>query len=66
MCSVKKGVLKNFAISTGKYTCIRFSLIKLQAFNKKRLRQNVSLWILRYLRTPILKHICERLHLHLK
>ena len=31
-CSVKKGVLKNFAKSTGKYLCARVSfLIKLQA-----------------------------------
>ena len=38
MCSVKKAVLKSFAIFTGKHLCWSHFLIKLQAFRKGVLR----------------------------
>ena len=34
-CSVKKGVLKNFANFTGKHPCWSLFLIKLQAFSQR-------------------------------
>ena len=61
-CSVKKGVLKNFAKFTGKHLCRSLFLIKLQAFIKKRLLYRcfpVKFAI--FPRTPILNNICERL-----
>ena len=48
-CSVKKGVLKDFTNLTGKHLCWSLFLIKLQACRTK------------FLRTPILENICERL-----
>ena len=55
---LKKAVLKNFAIFTGKHVCWNLFFNKnasLQgpSFIKKRLEK--------FLRTPILKNICERL-----
>ena len=57
-CSVKKDVLKNFAIFTGKHLCWRF-LIKLQAW---RLQHRIFFVIIqKFLRTRTLKNTCERL-----
>ena len=56
----KIGVLKNFAIFTRKHLCWSLFLIKLQAkrdSSKRRLPVNIA----KYLRTPLLKNICERL-----
>ena len=63
----KKGVLKNFALFTRKNLCWRLFLITLRAlacnFIKKRLRRRCfPVNIANFLRTPILKNICERLH----
>ena len=66
-CSVKKVFLKNFANFTGKHLCWSLFLNKVagyQACNfiKKRLQDCYFLWnLLNFLRTPILKNICERL-----
>ena len=51
-CFVKKGVLKNFAIFTGKHMCWSFFLIKLRAFRtatllKKNSSTDVLEWNLR-------------------
>ena len=60
----KKALLKNFAIFTGKYLCWSLFLIKLLAFRaatiKKRLQHKcLPVNIAKYLRTPLLKNICE-------
>ena len=65
----KKGVLKNFAIFTGKHLCWGLFLIKLQtwpAFSLKRRLQRrcFPVSIAKFLRTPVLKNICERLILN--
>ena len=60
-CSIKKAVPKNFAIFTGKHLGWSLLLIELQA---KRL-QHSSKNIAKFLRTPILKNICEPLPLAL-
>ena len=63
-CSVKKDVLWNLAIFTGKHFCWSLFLMKLQAFRQHERDSNtgVFLWILRNsLRTPVLKNVCERL-----
>ena len=59
MCSVKKGVLKNFANFTGKHLCWRsLLLIKLQVFSGKGAPTQVfSCETCENLRTPILKNI---------
>ena len=57
-------LLNNFPISTGKHLGWSFFLIQLQAsnFTKKRLQQrSFSVNFAKFLRTPILKNICERL-----
>ena len=51
-CSIKKAVLKNFVILTGKHLCWSFFLIKLQVFwpatlLKRGSNTSVFLWILR-------------------
>ena len=57
----KKDVLKNFAIFTRKHLC--WSLFGVN-FIKKRLQHRYFLVnITKFLRTPILKNIWERLHL---
>ena len=67
-CSIK-AVLKNFAIFTRKHLCWNLFFNKvagLQACNfiKKRLqRRRLTVNIPKYLRTPLLKNICERLFL---
>ena len=65
----KKGVLKNFAIFTGKHLCWGLFLIKLQTWPafllKRRLqRRCFHVSIAKFLRTPVLKNICERLILN--
>ena len=58
------GVLKNFVIFTGKHLCWSLFLIKLQAckFIEKRLQHwCFPLHVRKFLRTPILKNISERL-----
>ena len=57
-CSTKKTVLKKFAISIGKN--LSWSLFIKKLFQRKCFRVN----IVKLLRTPILKNICERLHLN--
>ena len=63
-CSVKKGVLKKFGNFTGKHLCWSLFLIKLQAQSlvKKRLQHwRFPVKFAEFLRTSILKNICERL-----
>ena len=58
------GVLKNFVVFTGKHLCGSLFLIKLQAskFFEKRLQHwCFLLHVRKFLRTPILKNISERL-----
>ena len=58
MCSIKKTILKNFLIFTGKH--LRWSL-----FNKKRLQHRCfPVNIKKFFRTAFLKNICERLLLN--
>ena len=63
----KKGVLKNFANFTGKHLWWSLFLIKLPAFRpgtllKRDSNTGVFQWNLqRFLRTPALKNICDRL-----
>ena len=57
-CSVKKAVLKNFSIFTGKQLCWSLFLMKLQAW---RLHRCFPVNIVKFFRTLILKNICERL-----
>ena len=52
-CSAKIAVLKNYAIFTAKH--LRFFLIRL--FQQKYFPANIA----KFLRTPILKNICEHL-----
>ena len=59
-----RGNLKNFVIFTGKHLCWSILLIKLQAckFVEKRLKHwCFPLHVRKFLRTPILKNISERL-----
>ena len=60
------GVLKNFVIFAVKHLCWSLFLIKFQAckFIEKRLQHlYFPLHVRKFLRTPILKNISERLHL---
>ena len=64
-CSVKKAVLENFTIFTGKYVCSSFSntMAGLQACNfiKKRLQcRCFPANIAKFLRTSVLKNTCDR------
>ena len=64
--SVKKGVLKNSAIFTGKHQCCLFfnKVADLEACNfiKKRLQHRCfPVNIAKFLRAPILKNTCQRL-----
>ena len=67
MCSVKKGVLKNFAKFTGKRLYWSLLLITLKAFNpaylfKRDSSTGVFQWTFAKFSTgPILKYICKRL-----
>ena len=63
-CSIKEAILKNFAIFTGKRPCWSLFLTKLQTcyFMKRRLHHRYfPMDIAKFLRTPILKNIWERL-----
>ena len=69
-CSVKKCVLKNFAIFTGKNMYWSLSLIKLQAFSPETLLERLQRRCFpvnnaKLLTAPILKNICERLLLYI-
>ena len=59
----KKTVLKNFAIFAGKYLCWSLFLITVQAFRLQDRCFPVN--FAKYLRTAILKNICQRLLLYL-
>ena len=59
-CSVKKGILKNFANFTGKH--LFSSLLQACNFIKKKLQHwCFPVKFAKFLRTSILKNICERL-----
>ena len=65
-CSVKKGVLKNFANFTGKHLCWSLFLIKFQAFNpgtllKRDSNTGVFLWSFRNFKDTYFEGHCERL-----
>ena len=63
-CSVKRTVLKNFAIFTGKHLRRNCFLLKLKTCNfiRKRLRHRCfSVNIVKFLRTTTLKNTCEQL-----
>ena len=67
-CSVKKGFLKNFANFTGKHLCWSIISIKLQAWGLQLyLKKETPTQVLscetcvKFLRTLILKSICDRL-----
>ena len=68
---MKKSILKNLAMLTGKHVCWSLFLIKSQTLRpatllKKRLQDRCfPLNIAKVLRTPVLKKICERLLLQL-
>ena len=62
----KSGVPRNFAIFTRKHLCwslflIKFSRSGLQLYLKKAPIQVFPVSISKFVRTPILKNICERL-----
>ena len=60
----KKGVLKIFAIFTRKHLCWSFFGVFEGNFIKKKLQHRYfAVNITKFLRTPILKNIWERLHL---
>ena len=64
--SLKKAVLENFAVFTG--NCLYWCLFQAQACNfiKKILQHRCfPVNIAKFLRSPILKNICERLRLNL-
>ena len=71
-CSIEKTVLKNFAIFTGKDLCWSLFFNKVAGlqvwhFTKKRLQHSFfPMNIEKFLRTLILKNICERLLLSIK
>ena len=65
-CYVKRDFLKNFRNFTGNYLCWSLFLIKLGAWKSPTLLKRDSthcfpLKFVRFLKTPILKSICERL-----
>ena len=65
-CSVRKGVLKNFANSTEEQLCWRLSLRRCRPsackFFKKRLQHKCfPVKFAKLLRTPFFKNICKRL-----
>ena len=67
-CSIKKAVLKNFAIFTRKYLCWsnKTAGLKVCCFIKKRLQHRcLPMCFAKILRTSILKNIYERLLLNL-
>ena len=64
-CSVKKGFLKNVANFTGMHLCWSLFLITLQIFRPvtllKRYSNIDSMKFVKFLKTPLLNNICERL-----
>ena len=68
MCSIKKAILKHFVIYTGKHMCRGLYFTKVAAYQAcgfiKRILQHryVLAYIRKFMRRPILKNICERLH----
>ena len=61
-CSIKKPVLKNFAILYLEFLFNKFLGLEVCDFIKRRLQLSCfPLNIAKFLRTPILKNICERL-----
>ena len=64
-CSLKKAILKHFAIFTGKHLCWGLFLIRLQVFRpSKDSNTGISCGYCKILRLPILKNISEWLLLH--
>ena len=61
----KKGVLKNFTNLTGNQLCCRLFLAKLQAFRLRLQHICFPATFAKFIRTPILKNIYERLLLNL-
>ena len=59
-CSVKKDVLKTFANFTGKHLCWSLFLITLQVFEGFPMKR-FPIKFSKFLRTPVLKNISERL-----
>ena len=57
--SIKKAILKNFAIVTGKQLC--WGLFLINFIQKTLQRRCFHLKIAKFFRTPIFKNICERL-----
>ena len=63
MCSVRKGVLRNFTTFTGKYLC---QSLKPATLLKKRLwHRFFPVNVVKFLRTPFLQNTSGRLHLRL-
>ena len=61
-CSVEKGILKTFANFTGKHLCWNVLIHSVKNFVKKRLQHRCfPVKLAKFLRTPNLKNICERL-----
>ena len=60
-CSIKKGVLKNFAIFTGKHMCWSLFFITLEEWRAGTLNNAGAVNITKFFITPILKKICKRL-----
>ena len=56
-CSIKKAVLKNFAIFTGKHPCWGLLLIKFKPFKKEIPTLIFPVDTAKFLRKPILKNI---------
>ena len=65
--SVEKGFLKNFANFTGKHLCWSVFLKVRKNFVKKILQHRCfSVKLAKFLRTPTLKNICQRLLLYMR
>ena len=70
-CSIKKPVLKNFAVFTGKHLCWSLFLInvaglRLVTYLKRLQHRCFPVNIAKFLRTPILKKICQPWLLYMK
>ena len=63
-CSIKNAVLKNFAIFTRKH--LRWSLRPVTLLKNGLQHRCFPVNIVKILRTPILKNICERLFLYFR
>ena len=65
-CYIKKGFLKNFVNFTGKHPCWKLLSMKLQAWRLATLLKETPTQVfpekfVKFLRTLILKNVCERL-----